>query len=100
MAAIFITEYERLARSGDGPLVMAGQEPAVANQTVAVGGASAQSAAFNDRTTFVMIHTDTACHILFGVDPTAVVTAHRMGAGETRFYGVSAKQKVAVIAGS
>jgi hypothetical protein len=98
MAAIFITEYERLARSGDGPLVMAGQEPNVAEQTVAVGGASEQSAAFNDRTTFVMIHTDTACCLKFGDSPTAIITAHRLAAGETRFYGVSAKQKVAVIA--
>lgn len=97
---IFITEYEKLARAGDGPLIMAGQEPAVAEQTKSVGGASAQSSAFNARTTFVMVHASEVCHLAFGADPTAVTTAHRMGAGETRFYGVNAGQKLAVIAGS
>lgn len=97
---LYITEYERLARSGDGPLVAAGQEPAVTEQKITIGGTTAQSAVFNDRTTFVMVHSDETCHLAFGQNPTAAATAHRFGAGETRFYGVSALQRLAVITGT
>jgi len=98
MAFIFITEYRDLARV-DGAFVAAGREPGIAEQRVAVGGASAQSSTFNAKTNFVMIETDAVCHLKFGDDPTAVTTAHRMAANEVRFYGVAAGQKVAVIAG-
>jgi hypothetical protein len=94
---LYITEYQSLARANNGPHVAAGQEPNVAEQQVSIGGTSTQSAAFNAKTGFVMIHTDAICALAFGNDPTAVANRHRMAAGEVRFYGVSPGQKVAVI---
>ncbi|MEQ1888641.1 MAG: hypothetical protein ABL951_05605 [Alphaproteobacteria bacterium] len=98
MAFIYITEYAEQARDTKGHLLPAGLEPAITDQRVGNAGASAQSAALNERTKFVMIHADSICSIKFGLNPTAVVTAHRMGAGETRYYGVNiASLKVAAV---
>jgi hypothetical protein len=97
--SLYITEYQRLARAADGPMVAAGQEPAVANQKLNIAGTPDTSAAFAAQTSFVMVHTTEPCHLAFGDAPMASTLAHRLGAGETRFYGVSAGQKLSVIAG-
>lgn len=97
MTTLSITEYARLARSADGPFVLTGQEPAVAEQEISIGGASTQSAAFNARTNFIMVHAAAVCALAFGDTPTALANRHRLGAGETRFYGVSPGQRLAVI---
>jgi hypothetical protein len=74
--------------------------PSIANQNVAITAGSLSSAAFNALTTYVMISTDSVCSLAFGTAPTAVTTAHRMAANETRFYTIpnDAGYKVAVIA--
>lgn len=97
---VYVTEYARLARDGNNFHVAAGAEPAVANQLRTVSGASAQTAAFNEQTAFVMVHTTEIVCLAFGADPTAVTTAHRVAAGETRFYGVNAGDKLAAIVGT
>jgi hypothetical protein len=98
MAFTYITEYEALARDRFNYHIAAGAEPAIAEQRVDNTGASTQSAAFNERTAFIMVHTDGICSIKIGANPTALVTGHRMAAGETRFYGVQPGHKIAVIA--
>lgn len=82
-----------------GRAVQAPAEPNLAEQTVAIGGASAASSAFNVATRMVMLHTDAICSIKFGTAPTAAATNARMAAGETRFYMVPKGEsyKVAVI---
>ena len=98
MAFIYITEYREQAKDTMGHLLPAGLEPAIANQRVAHTGTSAQSAALDAQTKFVMVHADSICSIKFGASPTAVVGEHRMGAGETRYYGVNIPSlKIAVI---
>lgn len=97
---VYITEYAALARDRFDFHIAAGKEPAIAEQVRTVSGASAQSSAFNEQTAFVMVHASEACHLAFGSNPTAATTAHRMGAGETRFYGVITGHKLAAIAGS
>jgi hypothetical protein len=96
---LFVTEYANLARDLGGYGVAAGVEPANAEQTVVVTGASTQSNAFNERTAFLMVHAQEACCVAWGVNPTAVTTAQRMAAGETRFTGVPPGRsfKIAVI---
>lgn len=89
MAFLYITEYAEQAKDFKDALLPAGVMPPVAEQRVANAGASAQSAALNDRTKFVMLHADSICSVKFGANPTAVVEEHRMGAGETRYYGVN-----------
>lgn len=100
MAAIFITEYAEAVNIA-GKLVPAGVEPAVAEQTVAITAGSLQSAAFNDKTTFVRVNVDGICHLKFGTNPTAVTTEKRIADESTEFFGVSPGQaiKVAVITG-
>ena len=97
MAVLFIAEYERLAVGpmGSGQSQIP-QEPPIAEQTVAIGGASASSSAFNARTRFVRIHTDAICSIAFGASPTATDTTKRLAANQTEYFGVAPGLKVAV----
>lgn len=98
--ALFITEYASLASDTFDSRIAAAQEPALAEQQLTISGSSAASAAFNARTSFVMLHAQEATCLKWGTAPTAVTTAQRMGAGETRFVGVpvGAGYKVAGIA--
>jgi len=97
MAVLDISEYQRLAADQQTSAVMTGVEPAMVAQQVAIGGSSAQSAAFADTTRFVRVHTDVACRVKFGPDPTAAATSMRMAAGQTEYFGVYPGHKVAVI---
>lgn len=106
MAFLYITEYAEVhlglgGRQGQMPI-----EPPVAEQAISNTGGSTQSAAFNAKTRFVRIHTDTVCAVEFGTNPTAVPAGAsgtgRMAAGQTEYRGVPAGQgfKVAVCSSS
>ena len=99
MATVYITEYKELAKVqvSKSDIFMAPLEPAIATQTVAIGGGSVQSAAFNADTRFVEIHVDAICSIKFGDSPTAAATNKRIAANQTQIFGVMPGQKVAVI---
>jgi len=97
MATLYIQEYAKLASDDMGKTIQVGLEPALASQTVAIGGASAQSVAFNQRTEFVRVHTDVVCSVKFEANPTATTSDARMPAGATEFFGVRVGDKVAVI---
>jgi type IV pilus biogenesis protein CpaD/CtpE len=98
---LFITEYRDLARDTGHNHIAAGMEPAIAEQTITVSASSTQSAAFNAQTSFVMVHAQEATCLKWGTNPTAVTSAQRMAAGETRYVGVPPGKsfKVAAIAG-
>lgn len=104
MAKLYITELSAATMAGlnGSPTlsypIPAPKVPPVAEQNLAIGGTSVPSAAFNAATRFIMVNCDTACCLAWGAAPTAVNTAQRMSANETRFYGVTAGQKLAVIA--
>lgn len=89
MATLSIREYEHIAHVANGT-VPVGIEPAIATQTVAIGGSSVPSAAFNVRTKFVRLATDTACSFDFGVNPTAPAGRQDLAAGQTEYFGVTA----------
>jgi hypothetical protein len=95
---VYISEHEVMGAQHGG-LVQAVRQPPLAEQTVSVGGTSAQSSAFNARTQVVRVHTDVICSIRFGVNPTATTTAARMAAGQTEYFSVpmGAAYKIAVI---
>lgn len=104
MATLYITEFVRQGRDGRAA-IPAGEEPAVASQTVAIGGASAQSAALNVATRFVEIHADAICSIKFGANPTATAADMRLAAGDRIVRAVEEKAvidglKIAVITNS
>ncbi len=97
-ATLYVTEFQ-----GAPPLSVYYQAvttPALANQTVSIGGSSAQSSAFSSTTGIVRINTDTTCRVLFGTNPTALSTSMRMIAGQTEYFIVTPGQKVAVITGT
>lgn len=97
MATVYVSEYV------DTPVyigqsIPAGNEAAVAEQHIAITGASTQGAAFNAQTKFVRVHVDAICSIAFGPNPTATVTVKRMAANATEFFGVRPGDTIAVIA--
>jgi hypothetical protein len=104
MADIYITEYCRLGRDAQGQMVAAGWEPNNGEQVIVNPVASTQSTVLKANTSFVMVHASAAAHLAFGENPTAATTAHRLAAGETRFYGVqergTAAMKIAAINGA
>lgn len=92
MAVLYINEFNRMSNFVNGL-----QTPPVAEQHVAIGGTSTQSAAFDKNTYGVEVVSDVDCSIAFGADPTAAVTAFYLPAKTVRTYGVVPGQKVAVI---
>lgn len=96
MATLYISEYRDMPRVS-GLVYPVAQEPAITTQTVAIGGASTASSAFNTNTKFVRLHTDSICSIAFAASPTATTSTPRMAANATEYFAVIAGQKVAVI---
>jgi hypothetical protein len=94
MAVVYISEYSNLAMNGNAPI---SQEPPLAEQTVAIGGSSAQSAAFNANTRYIRVHTDAICSVLIGTNPTATAEKKRLPADSVEYFGVSPGSKLAVI---
>jgi hypothetical protein len=97
MSILDITEYAELGVSRSGGRVLAGIEPAITNQQLVIGAGSLQSAVLNETTTFVRLHADIPCRVLFGTNPTANGTHRRLSAGATEYLGVSPGLKIAVI---
>lgn len=96
--ALFLTEYASLAQDTFSNPVAAGIEPSVAEQAMTVTGSTSQSAAFNARTSFIMVHAQEAVCLAWGTNPTATTVKQRMAAGETRFVGVPAGKSFKVAA--
>ena len=94
MATLYIAEYA--ATAGDIPIALAAP---IAEQTVAIGGSSTQSAAFDPATVFVRVHSDAICSIAFGANPTATAAKQRLSADQTEYFGIkpSSATKIAVI---
>jgi hypothetical protein len=100
MAVLYITELTQQGQDDRHLTMPMSLEPPIANQTVAIGGGSVQSSAFNAKTAYVRVHCDAICSIEFGTNPTATVTTRRMAANATEYFSVPQNQsfKVAVIA--
>ena len=99
MADFYIIEYAKLGMDAQGKMVLAGFEPALVEQPVISSPAtSTLSAAFNDSTTFVMVHATAVGHVSFGTAPIAAITKGRIGAGETRFYAVQPGKNIKMAA--
>lgn len=101
MATLYITEFVKQGRDGAGfPNQNATpEEPAMAEQTVAIGASSVASATFNAKTTMVRLHCDVVCSISVAATPTATATNRRLAANTTEFLALPANSglKVAVI---
>lgn len=103
MPTLYITEYVRQGAGRRGDTILAGEDPPLAQQTVAITGASTQSANLNAKTRFVRVHTDAICSIASGANPTATTVKRRLGANHTEYFAVNPTQvdegfRIAVIA--
>lgn len=97
MATLYISEYASLLQAQNGSYIPVPQEPAIAVQTVAISGTSAQSAAFNAATKFIRVSPDGICSLKWGSNPTATTSDFRMVTNGAEYIGVTAGHKVAVI---
>lgn len=95
MATLYIGEYTALATHVTSAQVVQG--PPIVEQTVAIGGSSVQSSAFNASTRMIRVHTDAICSILIGANPTATAVKGRLAANQTEYFGVTGGDKIAVI---
>lgn len=105
MAVVYISEYAKLGREaygGPGTNIQAPLEPAIRNQTVAIGASSIQSSEFSKETTIVLVATDAICSVKFGANPNAKSTDMRLAANTSQFFAVApgSQLKVAVITNS
>ncbi len=77
--------------------VMQGLMPAVAEQSIDIDVESKPSAAFNEKTKFVMVHSEVPCSLAFGVEPKADAKYHRLGEEQDRWYSVQTGHRIAVV---
>lgn len=93
---LYIAEFAEM-QVYNGNLVPMAYAPPLAEQTVAIGGTSTQSAVFNAKTKSIRVHTDAICSIAVGTSPTATATTMRMVAGQTEYFAVTPGHRLAVI---
>jgi hypothetical protein len=87
----------RFAKNRYGAMPQLPQGGEVANQSLAIGAASVQSAAFNANTDLIVItKVDADCRIAVGPNPVAVTT----GAGQTRLLRAGSEYSFAVEPGA
>jgi hypothetical protein len=95
---LYVEEFADIIRTVAGGSVMPQDPPVLAGYTLAIGGASTPSPAFNAATRFVRLHADTICSVRVNyASPVAVATDGRLAANQTEFRGVTPGLKLAVI---
>jgi hypothetical protein len=103
MSTLYITEYVGMAEVGRfapaSGVAHFGQEPGTDQAPITIGATHAESAAFGTNTKLIRVHTDVVCSILISAAGTAATTSNkRLAANQTEYFGVSAGQKLSVIA--
>lgn len=98
MAILFTTEFEDIGSDGRGFTTQAAQTPCITTSKADFTAAAAQSAAFNDKTRFVRLYSDTAGYLKFGANPTAVTaTDMPIAANAPEVFAVIPGQKVSIV---
>lgn len=92
MAVLYIAEF---AKPAGGVNATVAPLPPIAEQTVAIGGSSTASSAFNAQTTLIRVHTDAICSISIGAAATS--SKMRLAAGQTEYFVVTPSQILNVI---
>ena len=100
MSILYITEFSNQGTDILGRLSPIASLLAITTQTVAITGASVQSAALNANTTIVRLHVDIAASFDAGLNPTATTSKNRMPLDSVEYFGVQTNSnlKIAVIA--
>ncbi len=97
MPTLYIAEFANIGRDQGQGVQLTPLAP-LTEQTVTIGGSSAQSAAFNADTNFVRLCSDSVCSIAVGPNPTATVANLRLPANTPEYFQVVAGQKIACVA--
>jgi hypothetical protein len=93
MAKTYITEYADFRGHG-----LPFGAPSAVQTAITNSGTSQQSAAFNDVTNYIRLHSDGIISYLVGVSPTALISnTMRLPAGETIDMMVNPGDKIAII---
>jgi len=92
-ATLYVSELTGGAPSG----LQVASQPALVEQTVAIGGSATQSSAFSGDTKLIRVHTDAICSIKIGANPTATAASARMSADSTEYFYVRPGDKISVI---
>jgi len=102
MPTLYITEFSSSGTNERGGLSPIAMTPSVADQAIAIGASTAQSALLNAATGCVRLTADVNCSVKFGTNPTATLTTMRLAAGGVEYFGVpkDGTLKIAVIANS
>ena len=100
MAKIYITELANKGAAESGVSIEVASMPPLAEQTITVTGSSAQSAAFNAKTKFIRVATDTPVNLAFGSNPTATTSLLYLPSGAVEYFAVTPGMKVAAIQGA
>ena len=97
MASLYITEFAA-AGSANGQLPIA-QFPEIGSHKLTIASTSNVSAAFDNATNFVRVHTDAICSIKSSTSTSATATSTnaRMALGQTEYFGVKPGTVIAVI---
>ena len=90
--ALIISECSRLSVVGQICV------PPHVEQEVAIGAGSTQSAPISSGTKYVRLVASDACHVAFGVDPTATTAKFPLAANAAEWVEVNPGSKIAVIA--
>ena len=100
MAKLYVTEFGEMGNpplSADiGGVPQVARMPSIGTQVVTFTTSTA-SATFNDRTRFIRVHTDAACHITVAASPTATTSMLKMVADQTEYFAVTPGQKIAAV---
>lgn len=97
MAKLYVTECRRLPLTVRGLAQIEDVAGSFDQTPVAIGGSSAQSAAFGLDTVYVCLHADAICSVAYGSNPTATANNRRLPADTTIYLGVNPGDKIAVI---
>jgi hypothetical protein len=94
---IFISEFSRIILDHGNFAVPIPLTPSVAEQSIEIEMVSKTSEPFKPQTRFILVHTEAACSIAFGLTPEADQRFHKLGPGETRYYGINPGDCLAVV---
>ena len=101
MATLYVAEFSEMPIT-DNRVPDIAMTPPVAEQTIAISSTSAVSNAFNVKTIFVRLESDSVCSVAWAISGAATVTATtsnmRIAASDPEYFGVQGGGKLAVIA--
>lgn len=95
-ATCYISEFTQALIGG----IQAAAQPALVDQTVAIGGSSTQSNAFSGNTRLIRLTCDAVASYKIGGNPTASATTARIAADVIEYFVVTPGDKIAIITNS